>query len=521
MLVQDFVQNSAERFPDKVALVCDDQRLTYAEIETRANRLANALIDHGVERGDRVATYLPNSVDAVIAIFGILKAGATFVVINSTTKQDKLAYILNNCRAVALFAPARSVRLVATTMAAVPSLKCALLSGAPSGDVQAAVSVAVEQAVRAADKLRTLDELLAAYPAVRPACPTIDQDLACLIYTSGSTGDPKGVMSGHNNVVFASGSIIQYLGNTPKDIVTNVLPISFDYGLYQLLMVFRFGGTLVLEKGFAYPAAVLKRMEAEQVTGFPGVPTLFALLLQMDLGPYDLSKLRYITNTAAALPPSHILELREKFPQATLYSMYGLTECKRTLYLPPDQLDKRPGSVGIAIPGTEVWIEDEEGNRVGPGVVGELVIRGSHVMRGYWENPEATARCYRPGPTPGERMLRSGDLFKADEEGYLYFVARQDDIIKSRGEKVSPKEVENVLYDIDGVIEAAVIGVPDAILGEAIKAFVVSEDGTLTEKDIMGHCRASLEDFMVPKHIEFRDSLPKTSSGKIKRTNLS
>ncbi|RLC64930.1 MAG: AMP-dependent synthetase [Chloroflexi bacterium] len=509
MLVQDFLQNSAERFPNKTALICDGHRLTYAEIEARANRLAHALIAHGVQRGDRVVIYMPNSVEAAIAIFAILKAAGTFVVVNPTTKRDKLIYILNNCRATALFTTDRNAPLAADLHAAVPSLQFTVLSG------KRAATAAAEGETSCA-----FDDLLAAYPASRPACPTIDQDIACLIYTSGSTGDPKGVVEGHNNVVFASGSIIQYLENTSDDIVINVLPLSFDYGLYQLLMVFRFGGTLVLEKSFAYPAAVLRKMEAERVTGFPGVPTIFAILLQMDLSPYDLSSLRYLTNTAAALPPSHITALREKFPWATLYSMYGLTECKRTLYLPPDQLDKHPGSVGIAIPGTEVWIEDEEGNRVGPGVVGELVIRGSHVMRGYWENPEATAARYRPGPTPGERVLYSGDLFKMDEEGYLYFVARKDDIIKSRGEKVAPKEIENVLYGLEGVVEAAVIGVPDPILGQAIKAFVVLEGIELTEKDILRHCRAHLEDFMLPQYIEFRDSLPKTSSGKIKKTEL-
>ena len=240
----------------------------------------------------------------------------------------------------------------------------------------------------------------------------------------------------------------------------------------------------------------------------------------MDLSPYALSSLRYLTNTAAALPPSHIIALREKFPWATLYSMYGQTECKRTLYLPPDQLDKHPGSVGIAIPGTEVWIEDEEGHRVGPGVVGELVVRGSHVMRGYWEDPEATAERYRPGPTPGERVLYSDDLFKMDEQGYFYFVARRDDIIKSRGEKVSPKEVENVLYGIEGVVEAAVIGVPDPILGQAIKAFVVVDGVELSEADVLRHCRANLESFVVPQSVEFCAGLPKTTSGKIKKTDL-
>jgi len=506
MLVQDFLQNSAERFPDKTALVCGGERLTYAQVEAQANQLAHALIAHGVERGDRVAIYLPNSVETVVAIFAILKAAGTFVVFNHTTKRDKLSYILNNCRATALFTSERNASLAREIRAAVPSLKFTVLSG--------------ERAVAIEGSCYAFDDLLAAHPTTRPSCPTIDQDLACLIYTSGSTGEPKGVMSGHNNVVFASASIIRYLENTPDDIVINVLPLSFDYGLYQLLMAFRFGGTLVLERSFAYPAAILKKMVAERVTGFPGVPTVFAILLQMDLSPYDLSSLRYITNTAAALPPSHIMALREKFPWATLYSMYGLTECKRTLYLPPDQLDARPGSVGIAIPGTEVWIEDEEGNRLGPGGVGELVIRGSHVMRGYWENPEATAGCYRPGPTPGEQVLYSDDLFRMDEEGYLYFVARKDDIIKSRGEKVSPKEVENVLYGIEGVVEAAVIGVPDPILGQSIKALVVVDGVALAEKEVLRHCRAHLEDFMVPQIVEFRDSLPKTSSGKIKKTDL-
>jgi acyl-coenzyme A synthetase/AMP-(fatty) acid ligase len=275
-----------------------------------------------------------------------------------------------------------------------------------------------------------------------------------------------------------------------------------------------------LERSFAYPAAILKRMEEERVTGLPGVPTIFAILLKMDLSPYDLSSLRYLTNTGAALPPSRIQELRQKFPWVTVYSMYGLTETKRTLYLPPDQLDQRIGSVGIAIPGTEVWIEDEAGNRLGPGEIGELVARGRHVMRGYWGDPQASAERYRPGPLPGERLCYTGDLFRMDEEGYLYFIGRKDDIIKSRGEKVAPKEVENVLYNLPGVIESAVIGVPDPIMGEAVKAFVVPDGVELTEAEVLAHCRAHLEDFMMPKYVEIRDELPKTSSGKIKKTGL-
>lgn len=509
LLVHDFLENSAVRTPDKIALVYDDQRLTYGEIDARANRLANALRANGVERGDRVVLFLPNSVELVVGIFATLKANAVFVVVNHTTKQDKLAYMVNNCRAKALVSRARQSEMITAVLANAPSVVYTIYTD-KGADEAAAVQ---ERAV-------AYEAIQESYPEERPLRQTIDQDLACLIYTSGSTGDPKGVMSAHCNVVFAVNSITTYLENVAEDIVICFSPLSFDYGLYQLLMVFKFGGTLVLEKGFTYPVQSLKRMEAERVTGLPGVPTIFAILLNMDVSGYDLRSLRYITNTAAALPPSHIKKIGEIFPWATMYSMYGLTETKRTLYLPPEQLPYRPGSVGIAIPGTEVWLEDEMGSRLAPGEIGELVIRGGHVMRGYWENPEATAQRYRPGPIPGERVCYSGDLFRQDEEGFFYFVGRGDDIIKSRGEKVAPKEVENVLYDLPGVVETAVIGVPDPILGEAIKAFIVTSDSTLTEKEILRHCRTHLEDFMVPQIVEFRSELPKTSSGKITKKDL-
>ncbi len=509
MLVQDFLHSSAAQFPDKTALVCDGRRLSYAQIEQQANQVANSLRALGVQHGDRVAVWLPNSVESVLAIFGILEAGAVFTVINASTKLDKLNHILNNCTAVGLFTTARQMPAANGLLETAPSLKFV----APCGK-------GLDQIDATSPKVIPFPQLLESQ-STRPAGRTIDMDLACLIYTSGSTGDPKGVMSTHANVVFAASSIIQYLKNVPKDIVINVLPLAFDYGLYQLLMVFKFGGTLVLERTFAFPAAVLKRIQQEKVTGLPGVPTAFAMLLQLDLSKFDLSSLRYLSNTAAALPVEHIERLRDAFPWTQLYSMYGLTECKRTLYLPPEELDRRPGSVGIAIPGTEVWIEDESGKRLGPNQIGELVVRGSHVMQGYWNNPEATAKWYRPGRYPAERLLYTGDLFKMDEEGFLYFVARKDNVIKSRGEKVAPKEVEQALYKLPGVVETAVIGVPDELLGQAIKAFVVcDQDQQLTEREVKRHCTQNLEDFMVPKHVEFRDSLPKNPSGKIDKLAL-
>jgi acyl-CoA synthetase (AMP-forming)/AMP-acid ligase II len=362
--------------------------------------------------------------------------------------------------------------------------------------------------------------LAAELPA--PRAPGIDLDLAMLVYTSGSTGFPKGVMMTHRNVVAAATSITTYLENTPDDVILNVLPISFDYGLYQVLMAAQVGATLVLEQSFAFPQAILAKMTAERVTGLPLVPTMAAIILQMrDLEHGAFPHLRYLTNTAAALPPAHITRLRELFAGARLYSMYGLTECKRCTYLPPEELARRPGSVGIAIPGTEAYVVDADGARAAPGVTGELVVRGAHVMQGYWENPEATARALRPGPYPWEKVLYTGDLFRADDDGFLYFVGRKDDIIKTRGEKVSPKEVENALYALPGIREAAVVGVPDPILGLAIKAVVAADPhANLSAHDVIRHCARHLEDFMVPKMVEFRDALPKTESGKISRREV-
>jgi amino acid adenylation domain-containing protein len=507
MLVQSFLEATAARLPEKTALVFDGRRFVYRSVDAMANRVANALRESGVRRGDRVAVYLPNSAEAVVALFGTLKADAVFVPVNRTVKAEKLSFILRDCQAAAVVTDARALG-EGEWWRSLPDLRFAVTTGGgqPSDD----------------EPLRVLtwDEIQARCPASRPPTRNIDLDLACLIYTSGTTGEPKGVMCDHASVEFASASIIEYLGSSERDVVLGVMPLSFDYGLYQVLMTFCVGGTLVLENSFAFPALILQRIAEERVTGFPGVPTIFAMLLQMDLGTFDLSSLRYVTNTAAALPPSHILALKEKLPGVTVYSMYGLTETKRTLYLPPDLLDTKPGSVGVAIPGTEVWLEDERGNRLGPGEVGELVVRGRHVMRGYWEAPEATAARFRPGPLPGERVCHTGDLFRMDDDGFMYFVARKDDIIKTRGEKVAPKEVENVLHALPGVAEAAVVGVPDPLLGQAIKAVVVRAEPGLTAGAVMSHCKARLEDFMVPRCVEFVDALPRSASGKVRKQEL-
>lgn len=509
MQVESFLETSAAARPDKVALICGGQRMTYGELDRLANRLAHSLAAGGVARGDRVVLQLENSVEAVVGIFAALKAGGVFVVINPSVKAGKLAYILRNCRAKAFVTDAVRLREVGSAEEDLPYLRGIWAQGEVSAYFR---SIPVHR----------LQEALASGADGREGLPRgIDMDLAALIYTSGSTGRPKGVMLTHLNIVSAATSITTYLENTPDDVILNVLPLSFDYGLYQILMGFKIGGTVVLEKSFTYPRLVLDLLSRENVTGFPIVPTISAVLLQMDLKKYRFPALRYITNTGAALPMEHVRQLRESLPGVKIYLMYGLTECKRVSYLPPDQIDLRPGSIGRGMPNEEVFLVDEQGRRLPHGSIGELVVRGSNVMKGYWELPEETAKVLRPGLYPWEQVLYTGDIFRSDEDGYLYFLGRKDDIIKTRGEKVSPREVEEVLYRLPEVAEAAVIGVADAVLGQAVKAVVAPRPGcTLTEQQVRLHCARHLEDYMVPKQIEIRDALPKTPSGKIAKREL-
>ena len=513
--------DTVARLPNKVALVCDGQRHTYTELATHVKQLSERLTDFGLKRGDRIALFLDNSVELVAGLLAASSIGAVFMPINGLTRQEKLAYLLNDARASALITHAVLQPTWLGALAANSSVHvCLVVGGDNDADCIEPRCQRYPQPYQQHQPLHGSAWPHAEYAAVG------ETELASIIYTSGSTGEPKGVMLTHLNMMSALCSVMAYLHVREDDIIMCVLPLAFGYGLYHWLLAANTGATLILESSFAFPLKVVQQMAAERATFFPGVPTIFSQLLNVKgLDQFDLSALRVITNAAAPLSEEHIRRLRLAFSQAKLYSMYGLTECKRVTYLPPEQLDVRPSSVGRGMPYQNHWLADESGVPLANGSTGELVVRGPHVMRGYWEKPELTAERLKPAPTSspfaGEIVLHTGDLFRTDADGWLYFVARKDDIIKTRGEKVSPREVENAIYALNGVLEVAVIGTPDELLGAAVKAFVIKKPGAnLGERDVIRHCLSRLESFMAPKYVEFVTELPKTDTGKIKKSNL-
>lgn len=496
MRVEDMLRRSAAAVPDKTALVCDGTRLSHGELDALSDRLAAGLAARGLRPGDRVVVLMENVWEAAVAVFGILKAGGVFCPVNPSAPEDSLRFVLDNTRPHGVLTQAR---FVARCGGAAPLIAAARATAAlPEGTTP-------------------LEDLLSPSGDAAPAVGD-RADLAMIIHTSGSTGVAKGAMMTHANMVFATCTIAAYLENSADDVVLSALPLSFTYGLYQLLVAVHAGATLVLHKSFAFPTEVLETARREGVTGLPLVPTMAAVLLKMkDLRPGPVPTLRYITNAAAALPSSHIEGLTALFPGVKLYSMYGLTECARATFLAPEEIGRRPGSVGKALPGTEFLIIDDSGHQVAPGETGELVIQGPHVMQGYWQDEAATRAALRPVQGRGGTWLHTGDLFCTDDEGYLHFVGRKDDMLKVRGEKVAPRQVEAVLHACPGVAEAVVIGRPDLVSGHVLHAVIVRSSPTLGERDVLRHCARALPDVMVPKSVEFRDELPKTASGKVAR----
>jgi len=509
-LIHHTLQSSEHRFPDKEALIHGNERLSYRAVSEQVTRLAGGLKEAGAARGDRVGIYLDASVPQVLSIFAISQAGGVYVPIHGLLFPDQVGHIGRDCQMKGLITSRAKLETLATVIKEVPSLEFLILVG--DG--------------------RPMDTHLASYD-FEDLCVAgtrspgresgIGKDLAAILYTSGSTGRPKGVMLSHAQVIAGSSIVSSYLEITSRERILAVLPFSFDAGMNQLMTAFQQGGTLVLSN-FTFAREVVNVLSRERITGLAGVPTFWSLMAQPSstLHKQELPHLRYITNTGGAMPQTTLATLRSHLPATKVFLMYGLTEAFRSTYLPPDQLDQRPTSIGKAIPDTEILVISDEGKPCKPGEVGELVHRGPTVSMGYWGQPELTARVLRPHPfmPPGvgdvERVCYSGDYVTMDEEGYLYFVGRRDTMIKSSGFRISPTEVEEVLFRSGLLRGAAVIGIPDELLGQTIKAFVVARDGAPIDADTLREfCAERVPRHMVPTTIQVLDDLPKTTSGKV------
>lgn len=509
-LIWHLLRDSARRLPEKEALVHGNQRLNYKDVARHTSGLATALQGIGVRRGDRVGIYVEASVSQVISIFGISQAEAIYVPINILLHVEQVIHIGCDCGMKGLITTAVKLASLANVISQMSELEFVVV--VDDHEIPA-VPVPVFR----------LSKLCATEPAAVWKEASIEKDLAAILYTSGSTGKPKGVMLSHANVVAGSRIVSTYLGITENDRILAVLPFSFDAGMNQLMTAFEKGGTLVLIN-FIFAKEIVQTLVKERITGLAGVPTLWSLLAQPNssLDKQPLPHLRYITNTGGAMPQTVLKILRQTLKATKIFLMYGLTEAFRSTYLPPEELDRRPTSMGKAIPDTEILVLDEQGQICKPNEVGELVHRGPTVSLGYWNRPEDTARALRPNPLlppemgDCERVCYSGDLVKQDEEGFLYFVGRRDTMIKSSGFRISPTEVEEVLFQAGKLRGAAVIGVPDEVLGQTIKAFVVARDReSLDVEALLATCAEKMPRYMVPRTIEVLPELPKTSSGKI------
>jgi len=499
----------AEKQPDKEALIYKDRRITYQQFDQAVDRIASLLLHNGLKKDDRVAVYIEKCPEEAFGLLGASRAGGIFIDVNHMLKPAQVRHILKDSGVRFLLTTCQRLNLLAAILGECNDLEAIVVFG--SGEAVNKVPVPVVEY----DRCENVDAVK--LPRV------VEIDIGAIIYTSGSTGMPKGVVLSHRNLVAGAESVSTYVENRADDRILSVLPFSFDYGLNQLTTSIYAGATCVLIN-YLFPNDIFKALEKESITGMGLIPPLWLQLLQKDWDRSHFPHWRYMTNTGGRLPESAVREFRKRLPETDIYLMYGLTEAFRGTYLPPDEVDRRPDSVGRAIPNAEIWVLNEKGAHCKPGEEGELVQRGAHVSLGYWNDPEKTAKSFRPNPfAPDsaqftEYIVYSGDRFKRDEEGFLYFVSRADEMIKTSGYRVSPSEIEEALYATEMVEHAVAFGVPDAILGEIVVAVVSILNGSnATPRDLQYACGERLAGYMIPKQIQVWESLPLNTNGKLDR----
>ncbi len=505
-LIHHFLEQSADQFPEKIAVIHGRKRWSYREVEIQANQIAHWFLDKGVKRGDRVSLLLRNSIYYIACYYGILKAGAVVVPVNTGIAINEVCPVLKDADPKILISEKHFLRS--------PEVLSALKEWVP---IILSADTASEQKDALGEGGMCLEEITPAYPSTRPQTTQVDMDLSSIIYTSGSTGTPKGVTLSHLNVVSNTRSIVSYLELNAQDRGMVVLPFYYVYGKTLLNLHFSVGGSIVLDNRFTFPNAVLKSMIDEAVTGFAGVPSTFSILLnQSSIARMNFPDLRYLTQAGGHMPVFVKEKLLKKFPDKRIFIMYGATEASARLsYLMPEKFSEKMTSIGKPIPNVEMKIMRDNGQEAATGEEGEIVARGSNMMCGYWRNPEETRKVLKKG------WYYTGDLGRMDHEGFFYVTGRKKDLIKSGIHKVSPKEIEEVLHHHPGIHEAAVIGIPEDTLGEAIKACIVlGPNVDLKTEDLMKYCEEYLPPYKIPHVFEWMPDLPKNESGKILKQKL-
>jgi len=495
-LLQHLLEISTARSPDKIAIQHKESRISYADLQQKTLALGSALQQFSSEAGERVAILVEKSIEQVISLLGVLYSEKVFVIINPSLQQKQIKHILNDC-----------------------NVKMIISSAKFEGSLNEILSeTEVTRIIRVAE----MNDLITANYGQKPKNKAQNTDISNIIYTSGSTGLPKGIVLTHQNLIEGAEIVSEYLEITANERILGLLPFNFDYGLNQLTTTLLNGATIILFQYFM-PNTLLKTLVEEQITGLAAIPPIWASVFNNNLSDieknsYDFSNLRYITNSGGKIPVAIVKKIRRYFSSTDLYLMYGLTEAFRSTYLDPAEVDKRPDSMGKAIPRVQVAVINDKGQVCQPNEEGELIHSGACISQGYWNNPDKTSEVFRKNPlNPGETAVFSGDIVKKDSEGFLYFIGRKDNMIKTAGYRVSPTEVEEIILQHPDINDAVVFGLEDNELGQKIRALVITSSD-ITAEEIINYCKKESPSYLVPKEVFVLDSFPTTASGKIDRT---
>ena len=517
------LEDAAAISPDKVAIIQGRRRVTYGWLRGAAAGVGRFLSDGHFRKGERAVILLENSPEYVAALFGISVGAGIAVPLGNQVTARNLKKVFSDCSPSVVFVQKGTLSIVDEVLPVFPCVKVVIVVEQLRGVAEESGTTKAGDGERERICFCDIIKDGAEGPWRQKVVGSGPDNIAMILYTSGTTGEPKGVMLTHQNLLSNADSIVRYLHLTADDRVMVILPFCYAYGNSLLTTHMRVGGSLVLENSFFYPNVVLDRMRDEEVTGFSGVPSSFALLLnRSNVRSHTFHRLRYLTQAGGAMSPNLILELRGIFPDKDIYIMYGQTEATARLsYLEPADLERKPGSIGKAIHGVSLTLSHDGTDVDGysgerrMGRVGEIVAKGDNIMAGYWNNLVETAKVIKPDG------LHTGDLARVDDEGYFYIVGRRSEIIKSGAYRISPKEIEEVILESPGIHEAAVVGTPDDILGEMVVAYIVAKPGcTLDAKEILTHCWKQLPPFKVPRRVVFVESLPKNQSGKVRKHDL-